>query len=74
MFVLALGCVLPQAASAGRYVEIETLSNRADVVSADDALVAVTLPDGASRFTATIGEPQRDRRVQPPRVAASRVS
>jgi hypothetical protein len=55
--VLLLAFFVPSAAAAARNVEIEVLSNRADLVSADEALVAVTLPKGASlsKITASLG-------------------
>jgi Tannase-like family of unknown function (DUF6351) len=43
---LMLGCFGVPAASAAAAPEIEVLSNRADLISAGDALVAVSLPDG----------------------------
>jgi hypothetical protein len=48
---LLLGCFGAQAASAAAATEIEVLSNRADLISAGDALVAVSLPDGVDPNT-----------------------
>src|SRR3954447_24263811 len=44
---IALAALLPTAALAGDAPVIQVLSNRADLISGDDALVAVALPDGA---------------------------
>jgi hypothetical protein len=48
---LVLGCFGAQTSSAAAATEIEVLSNRADLISAGDALVAVSLPDGVDPAT-----------------------
>lgn len=48
---LLLGCFGAQAATTAAATEIEVLSNRADLFSAGDALVAVNLPDGVDPTT-----------------------
>jgi Tannase-like family of unknown function (DUF6351) len=55
---LALACLSAQPVAATAQPEIEVLSNRADLISAGDALVEVKLPDGAdpSGLTVTAGE------------------
>jgi hypothetical protein len=47
VLALALAALLPAAALAGDAPVIQVLSNRADLISGGDALVAVALPDGA---------------------------
>jgi hypothetical protein len=53
LFALGAG-----VASAGDYVRIEVLSNRADLISGGDALVAVAVPPGAdaSRLRVAVGK------------------
>src|SRR4051794_31697156 len=47
LLALAVAAIAPAAAFAGDGPQIQVLSNRADVISGGDALVAVALPDGA---------------------------
>jgi hypothetical protein len=49
--LVVLGCIGAPAASASAATEIEVLSNRADLISAGDALVAVSLPEGIDPAT-----------------------
>jgi hypothetical protein len=51
---LALGAFGVPAASAAAATEIEVLSNRADLISGGDALVAVKLPDGIDPATVQV--------------------
>src|SRR5688572_13270087 len=46
--ILVLAGLLAASAASAADVEIRVLSNRADVISGDDALVEVVLPPGAS--------------------------
>lgn len=61
---------LPAGASAARpplsAPAIEILSNRADLISAGDVLVAVRLPRGARRVRVSAGRRKRDALVRTP--------
>ncbi len=54
-----LGCFAAQTAVAAD-AEIRVLSNRADIISAGDALVAVSLPDGTDPSTVSVSVGDRD--------------
>jgi hypothetical protein len=56
MIVLAA----PAAASAAPALNIDVISNRADLISAGDALVAIDVPDGVDPATITVTEDGRD--------------
>ena len=55
-----LCCFAVQSASAAAATEIKVLSNRADLISAGDALVAVELPDGTDPATVQVFVGDRD--------------
>jgi hypothetical protein len=54
-----LACFAAQTAFAAD-TEIKVLSNRADIISGGDALVAVSLPDGTDPSTVTVSVGDRD--------------
>ena len=66
---LAAVAVSAPAAQAAAPIQIRTLSNRADLVSDGDALVAITLPKRAqaSQLSGHARRARRDERVRPPR-------
>ncbi|MGH2956560.1 MAG: DUF6351 family protein [Solirubrobacterales bacterium] len=57
---LVLACLGAQPALAAEQVEIEVLSNRADLISAGDALVEVKLPDGTDPSAVNVSVGERD--------------
>jgi hypothetical protein len=60
--VLAMAAIAPAAAQAQETggLRIDVLSNRADLVSAGDALVAIDLPAGVDAQTVTVSDDGRD--------------
>ena len=58
--VLLTCCLGGARRRRGRCLEIEVVSNRADLISAGDALVAVDLPDGVDPATVNVRAGDRD--------------
>src|SRR4051794_2300373 len=60
--LIALGALLaaPAAAHAADGLAVEVLSNRADAISAGDALVAIDLPRGVSARSVRVHDNRRD--------------
>jgi uncharacterized tannase-like protein DUF6351 len=57
---VAVLLVAPAAASAAPALSIDVISNRADLISAGDALVAIDVPDGVDPASVTVTEDGRD--------------
>src|SRR3954465_150372 len=57
---LTMLLVAPAAASAAPALNIDVISNRADLISAGDALVAIDVPDGIDSPTIQVTDDGRD--------------
>src|SRR5213596_2097474 len=58
---LCIGCTAGPAAAASTHgIRIDVLSNRADLISGGDALVAVDLPDGTQTDEVSVSANGRD--------------
>src|SRR4051812_29660607 len=57
---LLMGCMASSAAAARSGIRIDVLSNRADLISGGDALVAIDLPDGTTPDSVSVSDNGRD--------------